>query len=468
MKKLLIALLLAALLCLPAMAETLGQALPDFTVATIDGGSFTLSEALKDHDMVLINLWATWCPPCEMEFPYMELAYEQYSDRVAVLGLSVEPNDTTEKLQAYADSHGLTFPVGSDTEVNLANVFQIETIPTSIVVDRFGNVAVVESGAQTSTRSFTALFDYFLNPEYTETTVLDAFPKPEVPSVTAEALTAAGNAEGGTLAFHAPEDGVTFPLLPVEIDGRTALASSNDGVDDTVSQASVEVTANEGDVLAFDFRTSVEAGYDMLYIYIDGTEVKCFSGEHAWTSWALALEPGAHEVTFSYAKDAFSAEGEDKVWISNVRVASGDEAAALLATVPVYPVGDALGAAVTNPDAQRITFDDPDGYYTGMAGWVLNDDTAHIQVTLTANEDPDKAIVGVDDKVNLLSEQLTGDGSGYAMDIPVDASGCSVIVLAASANADDISQSPVMLVFVSEDAVNAYFQNSGVTWQYAE
>ena len=468
MKRLLIALLLAALLCLPAMAETLGQALPDFTVATIDGGSFTLSEALKDHDMVLINLWATWCPPCEMEFPYMELAYEQYSDRVAVLGLSVEPNDTPEKLQAYVDSHGLTFPVGSDTEVNLADVFQIETIPTSIVVDRFGNVAVVESGAQTSTRSFTALFDYFLNPEYTETTVLDAFPKPEVPTVTAEELTAAGNAEGGTLAFHAPEDGVTFPLLPVEIDGRTALASCNDGVDDTVSQASVEVTANEGDVLAFDFRTSVEAGYDMLYIYIDGTEVKCFSGEHAWTSWALALEPGAHEVTFSYAKDAFSAEGEDKVWISNVRVASGDEAASLLAAVPVYPVGDALGAAVTNPDAQRITFDDPDGYYTGMAGWVLNDDTAHIQVTLTANDDPDRAIVGVDDKVNLLSEQLTGDGSGYAMDIPVDASGCSVIVLAASANADDISQSPVMLVFVSEDAVNAYFQNSGVTWQYAE
>ena len=468
MKKMLIALLLAALLSLPAMAETLGQALPDFTVATIDGGSFTLSEALKDHDMVLINLWATWCPPCEMEFPYMELAYEQYSDRVAVLGLSVEPNDTTEKLQAYADSHGLTFPVGSDTEVNLADVFQIETIPTSIVVDRFGNVAVVESGAQTSTRSFPALFDYFLNPEYTETTVLDAFPKPEVPTVTAEALTAAGNAEGGTLAFRAPEDGVIFPMLPADIDGQTALASCNDGVDDSVSQASVEVTANEGDVLAFDFRTSVEAGYDMLYIYIDGTEVKCFSGEHAWTSWALALEPGAHEVTFSYAKDAFSAEGEDKVWISNVRVASGDEATALLATVPVYPVGDALGAAVTNPDAQRITFDDPDGYYTGMAGWVLNDDTAHIQVTLTANEDPDKAIVGVDGKPDLLFEHLTEDGSGYAMDIPVDASGCSVIVLAASANADDISQSPVMLVFVSEDAVNAYFQNSGVTWQYAE
>lgn len=468
MKKLLIALLLAALLCLPAMAETLGQALPDFTVATIDGGSFTLSEALKDHDMVLINLWATWCPPCEMEFPYMELAYEQYSDRVAVLGLSVEPNDTPEKLQAYVDSHGLTFPVGSDTEVNLADVFQIETIPTSIVVDRFGNVAVVESGAQTSTRSFTALFDYFLDPEYTETKALDAFPKPKPTTVTAEALSAAGNAEGGTLAFRAPEDGVIFPMLPADIDGRTALASSNDGVDDSVSQASVEVTANEGDVLAFDFRTSVEAGYDMLSISIDGMEVKCFSGEHAWTSWALALEPGAHEVTFSYAKDAFSAEGEDKVWISNVRIASGDEAAALLAAVPVYPVGDALGAVVTNPDAQRITFDDPDGYYTGMAGWVLNDDTAHIQVTLTANDDPDRAIVSVDGKPDLLFEHLTGDGSGYAMDIPVDASGCSVIVLAASANADDISQSPVMLVFVSEDAANAYFQYSGVTWQYAE
>ena len=53
-----------------------GTVLPDFSAKTADGGVFTLSEALKDHELVLINLWATWCPPCNMEFPFLQKAYE--------------------------------------------------------------------------------------------------------------------------------------------------------------------------------------------------------------------------------------------------------------------------------------------------------------------------------------------------------------------------------------------------------
>ena len=64
-----------------AEPEYLGKPLADFTVETIDGGSFTLSEALEEKDLVVINLWATWCPPCEREFPYLQKAYEQYQDR---------------------------------------------------------------------------------------------------------------------------------------------------------------------------------------------------------------------------------------------------------------------------------------------------------------------------------------------------------------------------------------------------
>ena len=68
-----LALMLALTLCLTsaAWAESpaaghLGEVLPDFTVDTIDGGTFTLSEALAEKDMVLINLWASWCGPCAM------------------------------------------------------------------------------------------------------------------------------------------------------------------------------------------------------------------------------------------------------------------------------------------------------------------------------------------------------------------------------------------------------------------
>lgn len=180
MKKLLTVLLALTLLtALAGLAEPLailGQPLPDFTVETIDGNTFTLSEALKDHDMVLINLWATWCPPCEREFPFMQEAYEQYKDRVAVVALSVEPKDTPEVLTEYANAHGMTFPIGSDGKTNLADTFVTIGIPTSVVVDRFGNVALVEAGAKVETSAFVNLFEYFLQDGYTATTVLEGFP----------------------------------------------------------------------------------------------------------------------------------------------------------------------------------------------------------------------------------------------------------------------------------------------------
>ena len=65
--------LLALLLCfgMAAAEDTvmLGEPFPDFTVIDTQGNAFTLSEALKDHEAVLINIWATWCPPCEAEMP---------------------------------------------------------------------------------------------------------------------------------------------------------------------------------------------------------------------------------------------------------------------------------------------------------------------------------------------------------------------------------------------------------------
>ena len=135
------------------------QPVPDFTVTLISGETFTLSEVLTRKKAVLINLWATWCGPCEREFPYLQEAYEAYRDSVEVIALSVERGDSTEILTAYAQSHGLTFPVGSDTGVGLADRFVSRGIPTSVLVDRFGNTVLVEVGAQTSSYGFMAAFE---------------------------------------------------------------------------------------------------------------------------------------------------------------------------------------------------------------------------------------------------------------------------------------------------------------------
>ena len=122
MKKIL-ALVLALAMCLGcvALAEedapvyALGAPLPDFTFTDINGVSHTLSETLKEKEMVLVNLWATWCGPCEYEFPFLEEAYEQYKDKVEVFALSISPDtDDVAALTEYATSHGLTFPIGLD------------------------------------------------------------------------------------------------------------------------------------------------------------------------------------------------------------------------------------------------------------------------------------------------------------------------------------------------------------------
>lgn len=166
--------LLALSLCLPACVSAeehglLGEAMPDFTVVTIDGSVFSLSKALETKDLVMINLWATWCPPCRAEFPFMQEAYLQYQDRIEIIALSIEPTDTQDKLTAFAGQYSLTFSVGSDAETDLASYFSLMYIPTTVIVDRFGNIAQIDVGAKSSVDDFAQLFDTFLSDQYAET-----------------------------------------------------------------------------------------------------------------------------------------------------------------------------------------------------------------------------------------------------------------------------------------------------------
>ena len=125
MKKIaIISLLLALVLCIGTAAaeETnniLGKPFPDFTVTDTDGNTFTLSEALKDHEAVLINFWATWCSPCKNEFPLMNKVYQEYKDKVAFIALSKEKKDTLEKIGAFRQDQGLEFPMGRDEDQKL-------------------------------------------------------------------------------------------------------------------------------------------------------------------------------------------------------------------------------------------------------------------------------------------------------------------------------------------------------------
>lgn len=167
MKKSILILALALVLSFCASTALAGpegymfETLDDFSVTAIDGSSFTLSESLKTHDLVLINFWATWCPPCRQEFPYLEKAWKQYGDRVDVIALTVEPDDSVDVLKSFAKKNKLTFAIGSD-ESDIFFKLNGEYIPTTLIVNKSRTIVAVEVGGKGSVDEFTSLFDSLL------------------------------------------------------------------------------------------------------------------------------------------------------------------------------------------------------------------------------------------------------------------------------------------------------------------
>src|SRR6185369_6539274 len=107
------------------------------------GGTFRLSE--QRGKVVMINFWATWCPPCLEEMPAMERLYRQHKDAGFTL-LAVSVDADASKVTPFLTSHKLTFPVGLDPKMDLANTYSVRALPSSFIVDREGNLAALAIG----------------------------------------------------------------------------------------------------------------------------------------------------------------------------------------------------------------------------------------------------------------------------------------------------------------------------------
>ena len=157
--------------------EFLGNPFPEFTATDTEGKTFTLSEALKDHEAVLVNLWATWCGPCLMEFPFLSEVYQKYSDRVAFIALSVEPKNTMEDIAEYRRENNVALPMGRDEGEELYQYIRTNGIPDTVVIDRFGNAVFFHDSAFRSAVDVERVLDTFLGDSYTKTTVLESIPR---------------------------------------------------------------------------------------------------------------------------------------------------------------------------------------------------------------------------------------------------------------------------------------------------
>ncbi|HTZ33754.1 MAG TPA: TlpA disulfide reductase family protein [Methylomirabilota bacterium] len=130
-------------------AEDIRRQEADFTLADLSGRSWTLHE-LRGK-VVLVNFWATWCPPCRSEMPDMEALYKKFKDRgFVVLAIS---DDEADKVKSYIAQFHYTYPILLDAGRKVHEAFNIEGIPKSFVYDREGKL-VAQSMDMRTKRQF--------------------------------------------------------------------------------------------------------------------------------------------------------------------------------------------------------------------------------------------------------------------------------------------------------------------------
>lgn len=148
----------------------LGDVMFDFSVTDQNGTEHTLSKLLESKKAVVINLWYTTCGPCKMEFPFLQQAYNEYKDNIALLAIT--PMDSADAIAAFATENGLTIPMAAcDPKWNDWMVANAYGYPTTIVVDRFGTVAFIHSGSIDNSKTFKNVFAYFTADDYKHTTI---------------------------------------------------------------------------------------------------------------------------------------------------------------------------------------------------------------------------------------------------------------------------------------------------------
>ncbi len=152
---------LASVMLLPKAEETLPQTTttsnsisvvpakvsfpaPELELADVSGQTFALTDFAGQ--VVLVNNWAIWCPPCKRELPDLELFYQQYQDQDFVI-IAIEAGSPEADVKLFLEEAGLSFPIWLDPQEKALDAFRNLDLPSSYVIDRTGQVRLAWTGA---------------------------------------------------------------------------------------------------------------------------------------------------------------------------------------------------------------------------------------------------------------------------------------------------------------------------------
>lgn len=116
---------------------------PDFTLKSSTGDNVRLAE--QRGQVVMLNFWASWCGPCREEMPLLDGIAKKYGKMGFVLyGINVEEDNTPAK--KMLKELGVTFPILFDPESKLSSLYSVDAMPTSVMIDKKGNIRYVDRG----------------------------------------------------------------------------------------------------------------------------------------------------------------------------------------------------------------------------------------------------------------------------------------------------------------------------------
>lgn len=116
---------------------------PELTLVDLEGARVSLRDYFGN--VVLVNLWATWCPPCKEEMPALQTFYENHKSDGFVL-IAIDQEETLEVVEPFVAEFGLTFPVWLDEEYQAQREFNTMSLPSSFLIDRTGRVRLMWVG----------------------------------------------------------------------------------------------------------------------------------------------------------------------------------------------------------------------------------------------------------------------------------------------------------------------------------
>lgn len=139
---------------------TIGQKVPQITLATFDGE--TIDTSKLQGKVIVLNFWASWCKPCEQEAADLEAAWQAYKPGGKVVFVGADYVDTEPEARAYLKKFGITYPNGPDLRTKISQMFRITGVPETYFINASGELAYVKIGPFQSLEEIQTVVDGLL------------------------------------------------------------------------------------------------------------------------------------------------------------------------------------------------------------------------------------------------------------------------------------------------------------------